>query len=242
MHPDTFKCRPHKFFKACLAFSLLVVLVYFYRVGSLSIGILINPRLPKRILFWTKYWGSQETWRYNFIDMSSGRCASDCVLLFDRSELSTADAVVFNLNSYDLDPAQLPTSRRPAGQIWVLYSIESPAHEKVKAINLTALNGLFNWTMTYRQDSDLPMPYGLVLPSGSMSGIVSRAFLPKTVRQALPRRPAFQRGRRPAVKKRLVSWMVSKCHTPGGREEYVRQLQQHVQVSTPSLETRSVIL
>ena len=84
--------------------------------------------------------------------------------------------------------------------------------------------------MTYRLDSDLPMPYGLVLQRLPKQGTVPLISLPETVRQALQKWPPFQRSRRPTVKKRLLSWMVSKCKTPGGREEYVRQLQQHVQV------------
>ena len=31
-------------------------------------------------------------------------------------------------------------------------------------VNLKRLNGVFNWTMTYRRDSDIPMPYGEILP------------------------------------------------------------------------------
>ena len=194
------------------------------------------PRPPKRILLWTGYWRSDELFRKFFVDMLHGQCAaSDCVMVHNHSELSRADAVVFNLNNLDLKPSKLPIRHRPPGQIWVLFSIESPAHDRVEAVNLAALNGLFNWTMTYRLDSDLPMIYGLVLQRLPKKGTVPLISLPETVRQALQKWPPFQRSRRPTVKKRLVSWMVSKCKTPGGREEYVRQLQQHVQVRVPNL-------
>ncbi|XP_069039450.1 alpha-(1,3)-fucosyltransferase 7 isoform X2 [Lepisosteus oculatus] len=84
-----------------------------------------------------------------------------CTLTDNRSLYQAADVVVFHHQELRLGTARLPTDRpRPAGQKWVWLSLESPAVNQ----NLSRLNGLFNWTMSYRRDADIFMPYGRVLP------------------------------------------------------------------------------
>ena len=35
---------------------------------------------------------------------------------------------------------------------------------KDQNVNLTRFGGVFNWTMTYRRDSDVLFPYGRIIP------------------------------------------------------------------------------
>ncbi|XP_043227188.1 alpha-(1,3)-fucosyltransferase C-like, partial [Amphibalanus amphitrite] len=173
----------------------------------------------KTILLWTTFYGSPDPWELLFYDTVSGGCpVSGCTLTHDREQLDSADAVLFHLLDVQLE--DLPR-RRPAGQLWVLFCLESPGYPLVRRRRLARLNGLFNWTMTYRWDSDVAVPYGLVLPPGR---------LPRAVSAVLPRQPAFARYPPPTVKRRLVAWMVSNCRTPGKRERYVAQLRRHIQV------------
>lgn len=187
------------------------------------------PAKKKTILFWTPFYKTQTYWELLFHDTVSGDCPlSNCRLTQDHRLLPKADAVVFHL--LDIQLNDLPKWRAP-GQIWVLFSLESPAYPLVRQVDLSRLNGLFNWTMTYRWDSDVPVPYGLVLPRDPLSGTVRHLHLPGTVRRVLPRRPTLERSSHPRRKMRLVAWMVSNCHTPGGREQYVSELRKHIQVS-----------
>ena len=52
-----------------------------------------------------------------------------------------------------------PSRRRPE-QRYVHWSFESPVHTFYDLTDLKDLNNFFNWSMTYRLDSDFPVPYG----------------------------------------------------------------------------------
>ncbi|KAK8378626.1 hypothetical protein O3P69_009372 [Scylla paramamosain] len=118
----------------------------------------------KRILIWTSFWGEQSfAWEQIFFrtetkEQVSRQCPeSRCELVYDHRLLDSAAAVVFHPG--DMKPYSLPASR-PPGQPWIFLSFESPLYK----VNLARLGGVFNWTMTYRRDSDVVVPYGLLLP------------------------------------------------------------------------------
>ncbi|KAK3103861.1 hypothetical protein FSP39_022491 [Pinctada imbricata] len=90
------------------------------------------------------------------------------------------------------------------GQVWVYADIESPSY---RSNGIKLWNNLFNWTMTYRRDSDTPHFYG------SLTKKV------KAVDHAL-----FNR------KIRSMLWIVSNCQTAGKRELFVKQLQKYTPV------------
>ena len=57
-----------------------------------------------------------------------------------------------------VSPDQLPTpSQRPSGQKWIFAMKEPPMYSEFSA---DAFNGFFDWTMTYKLDSDIPWTYG----------------------------------------------------------------------------------
>ena len=96
--------------------------------------------------------------------------------------------------------------------------------------------GFFNWTMTYRLDSDIPKPYGWIeprrRPDTTLAGYLRRRRWPPYDR------PAFLRGlgsrgaefRRPAKKPKLVAWIVSRCSVHSGRERYFSELNKYVPI------------
>ena len=80
-------------------------------------------------------------------------------------------------------------------------------------VKIEEMDGLFNWTMTYRLNSDVQLLYG------------------RTIKRSVPLMPSPS----PSTigkekKKKKVAWMASHCPTSSKREKYVRQLQQFVQV------------
>ena len=87
---------------------------------------------------------------------------------------------------------------------------------------MAAVQDQFNWTMTYRRDSDIihRYPYG---------ALVSRKTLRKTYGKSKPNLNAARRsiGR----KKKLVAWITSTCPTAVRRENYVRELAKFIQVT-----------
>jgi len=77
--------------------------------------------------------------------------------------LKSFDAVVINIYKLFF----LPNYERPAGQRFVWLSQESPGNEiglgNVDA-NPTIFDRVFNWTMTYKRDSDIQLLYGRIHP------------------------------------------------------------------------------
>lgn len=84
---------------------------------------------------------------------------SNCQLSYDNVNLSEADAVLFHLH-LTKSPSDLPV-RTNVKQRWIFLTDESPHNTfLLKTQNLQDYNGLFNWSMSYRWDSDVPVPYG----------------------------------------------------------------------------------
>ncbi|KFO29211.1 alpha-(1,3)-fucosyltransferase 4 [Fukomys damarensis] len=98
---------------------------------------------------------------------------------------------------------------RPPGQRWVWMNFESPTHSP----GLRSLAGnLFNWTLSYRTDSDIFVPYGYLYPR---------------------RHPGDQpKGLAPPLgrKRGLVAWVVSHWDEQQARVQYYYQLSQHLPV------------
>ncbi|XP_021490814.2 alpha-(1,3)-fucosyltransferase 4 [Meriones unguiculatus] len=101
------------------------------------------------------------------------------------------------------------TGSRPPGQRWVWMNFESPSHTP----GLRGLaRGLFNWTLSYRTDSDVFVPYGFLYPRSHP------ADQPPGLGPPLAR------------KRGLVAWVVSHWNERQARVRYYHQLSQHVSV------------
>lgn len=74
----------------------------------------------------------------------------------------------------------------------------------------TKIIDVFNWTVSYRWDSDIPYPYGY--------------FMKQTPPQ-LPKHVDF-----PKTKTKKVAWFVSHCDTFSKREVYVKELAKYIDV------------
>ena len=122
------------------------------------------------------------------------------------------------------------THRRPE-QIYVMGLQESP---KTTKIDYDSFSGFFNWTMTYRLDSDIPHPYGRTLPKSSEFSYSSsmphweHVFTLAEFAKSLGQRSREFRAL--AHRPKAVAWIVSHCDTESDREMYVEELQKHIQV------------
>ncbi|XP_071524410.1 alpha-(1,3)-fucosyltransferase C-like [Panulirus ornatus] len=121
----------------------------------------------------------------------------------NRYPLDQLDALVWHFRAKD---KTLPDHRWPHTR-YVFWMMESPQH---LFGDLESYHGLFNWTFTYRLDSDFPSPYGFVTtrhqePSVDVAGLVGN-------------------------KTKLVAWFVSNCASSSGRESLARTLHQYLPV------------
>nr|XP_025849109.1 alpha-(1,3)-fucosyltransferase 4 [Vulpes vulpes] len=136
-----------------------------------------------------------------------------CRLLADRAAYGEAQAVLFHHRDLARGAPDWPPpwrgDPRPPGQRWVWMNFESPSHSP----GLRDLAGnLFNWTLSYRADSDVFVPYGRLYPRARPSD--------------QPAGPAPPLAR----KRGLVAWVVSNWDERQARVRYYRQLSRHLAV------------
>lgn len=167
--------------------------------------------------------------------------------------LQEFDAVLF----HPINTLQLPVEQRQQQlqsirqwraphQRFVLVHMESPLlYEAALKIPPYQDKGFFNWTMTYHWNSDIVRPYGYFVPRlFPHTGDKNRpnfhyaqlpaswiAYDSQAFRDGLARRRRSEdfvaRARRPYQ----VAWLVSNCHTTSKREDYVRELSKHINVT-----------
>nr|CAB3247556.1 alpha-(1,3)-fucosyltransferase 6-like [Phallusia mammillata] len=162
----------------------------------------VVAKKPGIILMWT------HPWNVDSEPPSDGKVFGNCTITYDRSKHAEALAVVFH---YTFVPEPYPYPRDP-NQFFVWWSWENPwvvrwmEHNDLRRHD----NSFFNWTMTYRRDSDVYAPYYLLrnvynnLPKGK-----------KVVDDLI------------AAKKGLAVWTVSSCKDKKGsisRMNYVNEM------------------
>jgi len=133
-------------------------------------------------------------------------------------DTSLFDAVIFherNLNIKDL-----PDSRKQ-NQLYVHYNLESPVWSPIRGIS--NYSQFFNLSMSYRQDSDFPIPYGRFVKKNNS--------LPQNLYETIE---MFGKKNTNIAKKSqndtVVVQFVSNCNSKSGREKIVKSLMQHMKV------------
>ncbi|XP_023263971.1 alpha-(1,3)-fucosyltransferase 9-like [Seriola lalandi dorsalis] len=126
-----------------------------------------------------------------------------CHLTDDKSLYHKAHGVIFHHRNIKV--ASLPKEQRPWFQKWVWFNMESPANSG----QIPEINHLFNLTCNYRLDSNIPVPYGQLLPLSS--GIEGFELPPKD---------------------KLVCWIVSNWNPNFRRVQFYNELKKHVQINT----------
>lgn len=143
----------------------------------------------------------------------------NCILTYKPEDLPTSDIVLIHLHrTKGVD--DLPRrNNRSSSQIWAFLTDESPYHTFLQPkVHLKDFNGIFNWSMTYRMNSDIPVPYGRAIPKTEIEEFsISKAF------------NSWAKRKRKDV---LVAILGSNCGSKNHRWEYVRELQKHITVDT----------
>lgn len=120
------------------------------------------------------------------------------------------DAVVFHLRTWTIN--DLPEGRSQ-NQRYVLWSLESAAWfaDTIRMANF------FNWTMTYRWDSDIVGPYGYIVPTGDVALHPSEDEMKFYLSKPTP--VNYAKG-----KTKMAAWFVSNCNSASSRNEMVKIL------------------
>ena len=112
-----------------------------------------------------------------------------------------------------------------------MFFMESPQHWRA---DFSRFNNFFNWTMTYRLDSDISIPYGWVLPKPSNKSYLEQVrhwdhdFDYAQFATTLHLKPAKFRAL--AHRPKGIAWIVSNCNSNSDRERYVNELRNYVEV------------
>ncbi|XP_076451164.1 alpha-(1,3)-fucosyltransferase C-like [Babylonia areolata] len=147
-----------------------------------------------------------------FYQLQSGpqyftNCSRPCTLTLDSELVGEVDCVVMYARHFS-SPIHPSRSWK---QVWVYFAVESPFYSDSDLFGKPHWQHRFNWTMTYRRDSDFYFGYGdIVKPSRAMP-VRDFTLLVKN-------------------KSKMAAWFVSNCHTQSKREDFVSALKQFVDV------------
>lgn len=157
----------------------------------------------RTILLYNGYkdWGVKPG-RQTFLDQNCP--VSHCQLTDSRRYAGSADAVLFRQHP------KFPWYRRPPGQLWILYLLESPYFTP----SLRRFNNHFNWTASYRHDSDIVAPYEKFVKNNNSNPHIQREISKNYA----------------AGKTKKVAWFVSNCRATNSRLEYAKELSKYIQV------------
>lgn len=155
-------------------------------------------------------------------DFDFNHCrVSNCQWTSDRTRFADADAVWFHLVAYPPKKKLLrervsPPPRPTPNQVWIASSQEWESVTCVDAV--THFDHFFNWTMSYKMDSDIWWPYGVAVrtpmelrkPNSQWRRVFKKAFNRKT---------------------HMVLFLSHKTRVVESRRmEYVNQLAKYIQV------------
>ncbi|XP_067105770.1 4-galactosyl-N-acetylglucosaminide 3-alpha-L-fucosyltransferase 9-like [Osmerus mordax] len=151
------------------------------------------------LLLW--FWPEND--RFDFKDCKTFFNIDGCNLTDNRTLYSEADAVLIFHRAINHNASNLPPSLRPSFQKWIWFHVESPTNTQ----KVPGIENLFNETLNYRQDADIPVHWKLS----------------KKTRDdfALPK------------KERMICWIVSNNDSHTGtkmRYSYYRELVKHIKV------------
>eukprot|EP01137_Pigoraptor_chileana_P004074 Opistho-2@45255 len=155
----------------------------------------------KTVLMYSNPWGGVPC-------MSFAKCpVSNCVMVWSRDYTETADALIFFRH---FEPAPIPP--RNPNQVWVMFELEVPLASRYPNMGVEADRPFshlrYNWTMTFNLESDVPTHY---------ESFGDRLYMPRLL-GPFPRKIA------------RVLFMAMNCGSESGREAYVQQLMQHMEV------------
>ncbi|XP_067282000.1 4-galactosyl-N-acetylglucosaminide 3-alpha-L-fucosyltransferase 9-like [Pseudorasbora parva] len=150
-------------------------------------------------------------WMWPFrVNFSLEMCSSafnihGCRLTDDKSLFNRAHGVLFHHYNIHRDLTNMPKSPRPVFQKWIWWNMEPPSNPEAPPNAL--LKDLFNLTSSYRQDSDVPVPYGHISEATEEE---KKYTIPK--------------------KDTLVCWVVSNYSPDLKRSQYFAELAKHINV------------
>eukprot|EP00092_Neocalanus_flemingeri_P102044 GFUD01130498.1.p1 GENE.GFUD01130498.1~~GFUD01130498.1.p1 ORF type:complete len:419 (+),score=81.45 GFUD01130498.1:117-1373(+) len=193
-----------------------------------------SPSTFHNILYYTTWWPDHKdpaSW-----DLGEGagmfqNCAhKNCYLTANKKflpQLHQYSALLFHTWKLFSRDVHLPIERSPL-QKYIMFSIEpfshcaylNPWEEKV-------LTNFFNTTFSFRKDSDIYVPYGRILEQDNSSNLQVSQLQEEYLHSSLYSELKLKLSQ----KVDTALWLASHCWTDSGREGYVKELNEHLNIS-----------
>lgn len=132
------------------------------------------------------------------------QCPYPCYMT-SGSDFQSAPAVIFHMSSVNKSPP-----KKTSGQTWIFHSMESPGNSNT---DYRHWKRLFNWTYTFRRDSDIMQPFATL----------HFRDIELDVENYMNSVPLLWQN-----KSRDAAWFVSRCHVQSSRATYANMLSKHV--------------
>lgn len=179
----------------------------------------------KKILYWNQFISLHDNQQFGMgvgrnVYRDAGCPVWQCETSQDRTNLHDYDAILFHSRGWNA--SDLPTIRLP-NQRYIFFAKEAPAWDTDDA-GFANMNNFFNWTMTYRWDSDVVHPYGWFQPNSTIPLHPKAEEMPHLIKEGTPL------VNYAAGKSKMAVWFITNCRSMAGRDEMVDQLARYIQV------------
>lgn len=204
------------FFKFLLISSILVCFLFLTYTRYYT-EVLVNPDRKwlnkngtKYILYWTGAKNFHIPNNHGY-DVFQNCKYKNCFVTEDRSllPLDEYDAIIFYIATSVNHPKEVIPVRRNPQQRYIFSNFETPLRFHDKNAQYV-YNHFYNWTLTYRFDSDFVRAHGRIVK--------------KKTKYVMPTKQHV------LDKKGSVAWIVSNCNSVDKREELARNLAKHVKM------------
>jgi len=147
---------------------------------------------------------------------------------FGMNQTDKFDAIIFRLPYehsmyWKYKQIRKMIGKRRPNQLYIFRQNEAPRRD-YRCINKHFSLNFFNWTWTYRTDSDIVESYGPI------SKKIGDPKPPSTRRIQLQHSNKENRILDMSKKTKLAFWLNSHCKTDSKREDYVKSLQKYIHI------------
>lgn len=164
-----------------------------------DISLLFNDnKKPPYILMWSHPFGFNPD-LHNCPPIPN---VSICDFTYDRNNLHKVDAII--VHQFEVEDSKIRNFKYYPEQFWFWYNLEPYYNLK---INLKLMNNIFNFTISFRRDSDIYVPYGVLITLNKQHDKIK---IPK--------------------KDKLVCWIVSNQRKGLKRNEIYNDMSKYIHI------------
>lgn len=150
-------------------------------------------------------------------------CFIESNTISNLSDVSNYDAVLFNAMTLKTNPLQKLPNKRAENQKYILVSTKSSATYPIT----DRYNNFFNWTWTYKLDSDINFAYIAIRNKRDKAVIGPKKEMVWMDKDKMSRTSKHIK-KRLKNKSKAAAWIVSNCNAVDQYESYIKKLKKEL--------------